>query len=137
MGAKSFRQLSSRRRSHEVLDQLEIDRGVLRPMGGGARWRCEVGELVQDHALPPRPARKQDDALVLERTGMPAPAAISHLHLVERGEASLPPRRGQDPVDVRLAVGNRRKMLARADGAFGPVELRALPVPRPPLGERP
>ena len=92
MGAKGFRQVSSRRRSHEVPDQLEIDRGVLRSMRREARWRGEVGELVQDHALPPRPARKRDRAAVVESARVPTPAAISHLDLIERGEAGLPPR---------------------------------------------
>ena len=92
MGTKSFRQVSSRRRSHEVLDQLEIDRGVLRPMRSEAGGCCEMSELVKYDAFPPRPARKRDGALVLERTGVPAPAAVPDLDLVERGEAGSPPR---------------------------------------------
>ena len=136
MRAKGFREISRRSRSHEVPDELEIDHGVLWPMRREARGSREVGELVQDDPFPPRPARKRDRALVLQRTGVPAPAAVPHLNLVERGEASFPPRRSQDPVDLRLAMGNTRKVMARADGAFGPVELRALAVSWPPFADQ-
>jgi hypothetical protein len=114
---------------HAVLHQQQVDAGVDGAMPDRCRRAGEVGELVEERELGPRPAREFNrapvDPLVCDGR-MTTP--VEEDHAPHRGEMHLPPRGGEQPVDILLRRHEAVPDKSLGDAVFRVVEPLTLEI---------